>query len=317
MWRVHDWVCVHVLGGHKEAINDIAIHPTGKLALTVSKDNTMKLWNLVHGRCGFTRRLKGSADRVAWDTTGAHYLLLANGTVQVYAAADNSCLTTLVHPCRVSQALFANLHYEQVANDANPFASLHFVTLTADTKTLYVYTLAGVKVASLCLESLGGRPKDMQIFSLDIDALAHPIQNAGLAEALMQAGELAVVGCSMGRMHVISLEAACRGLPLEACVLTTAQLRSEPRLVSLAVTPCYRQKQKSSVVSNNNASSSAKAATISRSEVDDDDEAEDMKVGKTGNKRKPVNEVKTVVDHQSDSKKAKKNKKNKKSKNNA
>jgi WD40 repeat protein len=39
----------HIEGGHKGPIHDIAVHPSGKLALSVSKDNTMKLWNLVHG----------------------------------------------------------------------------------------------------------------------------------------------------------------------------------------------------------------------------------------------------------------------------
>jgi protein MAK11 len=49
IWRCHDWECVHVLSGHKEAITSVSIHPSGKLALSVSKDNTMKLWNLVQG----------------------------------------------------------------------------------------------------------------------------------------------------------------------------------------------------------------------------------------------------------------------------
>ena len=38
-----------MLSGHKEPITSISIHPSGKLALSVSKDNTMKLWNLVQG----------------------------------------------------------------------------------------------------------------------------------------------------------------------------------------------------------------------------------------------------------------------------
>ena len=49
IWRCHDWECMHVLHGHKLAITDVAIHPSGKLALSVSKDNTLRLWNLVHG----------------------------------------------------------------------------------------------------------------------------------------------------------------------------------------------------------------------------------------------------------------------------
>jgi protein MAK11 len=50
VWRVHDWVCLHILGGHKGEITDLSIHPSGKLCLSVSKDNTMKLWNLVQGK---------------------------------------------------------------------------------------------------------------------------------------------------------------------------------------------------------------------------------------------------------------------------
>ena len=29
----------------------MSIHPSGKMALSVSKDGTMKLWNLVQGFC--------------------------------------------------------------------------------------------------------------------------------------------------------------------------------------------------------------------------------------------------------------------------
>jgi WD40 repeat protein len=49
IWRVYDWQCVHILGGHKDTIHDFSIHPTGKMALSVSKDHTLKLWNLVQG----------------------------------------------------------------------------------------------------------------------------------------------------------------------------------------------------------------------------------------------------------------------------
>jgi protein MAK11 len=49
IWRASDWECVHILGGHKESISDLAVHPSGKLCLSVSKDVTLKLWNLVQG----------------------------------------------------------------------------------------------------------------------------------------------------------------------------------------------------------------------------------------------------------------------------
>jgi len=49
IWRVYDWQCVHILGGHKDTILDFSVHPTGKMAMSVSKDHTLKLWNLVQG----------------------------------------------------------------------------------------------------------------------------------------------------------------------------------------------------------------------------------------------------------------------------
>ena len=97
-----------MLSGHKEAITSVAIHPSGKLALSVSKDNTLKLWNLVQGtmqyyiftqsrlpltsrvivmrspgRCSFTRRLRGAAEKVLWSPSGEYYLLTVQMEVQV------------------------------------------------------------------------------------------------------------------------------------------------------------------------------------------------------------------------------------------
>lgn len=84
IWRVRDWVCIHILGGHRSVINSIAVHPSGRIALSVSRDSTLRLWNLVEGMCvalllfsrflsiivsssgrnGFTRKLKTAASKV-------------------------------------------------------------------------------------------------------------------------------------------------------------------------------------------------------------------------------------------------------------
>ena len=42
--------CMHVLGGHKDGITSLAVHPSGSLALSTSKDKTIRLWNLLEGR---------------------------------------------------------------------------------------------------------------------------------------------------------------------------------------------------------------------------------------------------------------------------
>ena len=79
IWRCHDWECVHVLSGHKEPITCVSIHPSGKLALSVSKDNTMKLWNLVQGRFDFffspLSTCFCSSSNFVWNACSVYYLL--------------------------------------------------------------------------------------------------------------------------------------------------------------------------------------------------------------------------------------------------
>ena len=44
---------------------------------------TLKLWNLVQGRCSFTRRLKGQASSIAFNGEGTAYLTVIASAVQV------------------------------------------------------------------------------------------------------------------------------------------------------------------------------------------------------------------------------------------
>ena len=107
IWRVNDWVCVHILGGHKDVVHDISIHPSGKMAMSSSKDGTLKLWNLIEGRCAFTRRLKGPpATLVSWSNCGDYYLVVSLSSVQIFTTADNACMTALMHTSRVNKAAF-------------------------------------------------------------------------------------------------------------------------------------------------------------------------------------------------------------------
>ena len=198
IWRCHDWECLHVLHGHKAAITSVAIHPTGKIALSVSKDNTMKLWNLIQGRCSFTRRLKGPADKVHWHSSGLYYMLIVVNEVQVYRAADNECVATIKHKTRVNQAVFCLCGRPILVSetsDSNDSAGqskskkqdkdqgqgkgdvkcdaegiddevdssmLHVrVASVCEDKTLFLHNMEGVETARLDMQDLHGRPRDM------------------------------------------------------------------------------------------------------------------------------------------------------------
>ncbi|CAG8808042.1 11563_t:CDS:1, partial [Racocetra fulgida] len=40
IWRTKDWESLKVLKGHKGRVNSVDIHPSGKIALSVSSDKT-------------------------------------------------------------------------------------------------------------------------------------------------------------------------------------------------------------------------------------------------------------------------------------
>ncbi len=86
VWRTSDWECLKVLGGHKGAVTSLAIHPSGKLALSVGTDRTLRMWNMVKGRSGFVKRLADVAEVVRWSPSGASYAVLHRNRVDVYSA---------------------------------------------------------------------------------------------------------------------------------------------------------------------------------------------------------------------------------------
>ncbi|QPG75090.1 hypothetical protein FOA43_002431 [Brettanomyces nanus] len=59
IWRVKDWELFGTLKGHKGAVNDLCIHPSGRVAISVSNDRTVKLWNLMMARKASTLKLRG------------------------------------------------------------------------------------------------------------------------------------------------------------------------------------------------------------------------------------------------------------------
>lgn len=49
IWRTSDWECLLRMKGHKAAVLGVAIHPSGRVALSVGADKKLMLWNLTTG----------------------------------------------------------------------------------------------------------------------------------------------------------------------------------------------------------------------------------------------------------------------------
>ena len=106
IWRTSDWACIHVLGGHKGTVNSIAIHPSGKMALSVSADRTLRMWNLVKGRCAFIKRLAAEATQVIWNASGTRYATVQGEIVQMDTASDTDTSVILQHNKRINAIQF-------------------------------------------------------------------------------------------------------------------------------------------------------------------------------------------------------------------
>jgi len=84
-WKVEKTLLKHNLG-----VIDIAVHPSGKMALTIGKDRKMVTWNLIKGRSAFVTNIKEVADFVRWSPDGQKYLVGFYKHVDVYSVADCS-----------------------------------------------------------------------------------------------------------------------------------------------------------------------------------------------------------------------------------
>ena len=75
VWNMSTINCDKKLKGHKQSIQSISLHPSGKLMLSVSKDKTVRTWNLIKGRLAFVTNLKEAASLVEWSLNGKNFIL--------------------------------------------------------------------------------------------------------------------------------------------------------------------------------------------------------------------------------------------------
>lgn len=94
VWKTSNWDCVKTLRGHKSSVNWVAVHPSGKLALSVGKDKTLRTWDLHKGRQAFVINLKQIADQVHWSPNGSHYVVFQVNDVDVYDVETGEIICT-------------------------------------------------------------------------------------------------------------------------------------------------------------------------------------------------------------------------------
>ncbi|KAF9293109.1 p21-activated protein kinase-interacting protein 1-like protein [Linnemannia elongata] len=95
VWRTKDWECLKIMKGHQASVHSIAIHPSGKIALSVSVDHSVRLWNLLLGKQASMTRLQGEGLKVAWNPSGTGYSIMFDQEVGIYDMATAKCIRTI------------------------------------------------------------------------------------------------------------------------------------------------------------------------------------------------------------------------------
>ncbi|KAG0253004.1 p21-activated protein kinase-interacting protein 1-like protein [Mortierella polycephala] len=95
VWRSKDWECLKIMKGHQASVHSIAIHPSGKIALSVSADHSVRLWNLLLGKQASMTRLQAEGLKVCWNTSGTGYSIMFDQEIGIYDMATAKCVRTI------------------------------------------------------------------------------------------------------------------------------------------------------------------------------------------------------------------------------
>ncbi|KAF8005436.1 hypothetical protein HF325_000893 [Metschnikowia pulcherrima] len=96
IWRTKDWETFGTLKGHLGRVNDLDIHPSGRVAISVGTDNTIRLWNLMTAKKAAVLKIKGKdhvgqpADIVRWISEGKHFVVGLLNQLFIYELSEQA-----------------------------------------------------------------------------------------------------------------------------------------------------------------------------------------------------------------------------------
>ncbi|NXE79769.1 PK1IP protein, partial [Cochlearius cochlearius] len=117
IWNTKRWECLKSIKAHKGHVTSLSIHPSGKLALSVGTDKTLRTWNLVEGRSAFIKNLKQNAHIIKWSPDGEKYVTVITNKVDIYKLDTASITGTITTEKRISSLRFITDSILAIAGD--------------------------------------------------------------------------------------------------------------------------------------------------------------------------------------------------------
>lgn len=100
LFHARDWAVLRSLKGHKGRVNSVAVHPSGKVALSVGKDRTLRMWDLMRGKGSASTKLGKEGELVQWSKAGDLFVVQTLVTLDVYTTVCPSPCSLKVCPNR-------------------------------------------------------------------------------------------------------------------------------------------------------------------------------------------------------------------------
>ncbi|EKM81619.1 hypothetical protein AGABI1DRAFT_69942, partial [Agaricus bisporus var. burnettii JB137-S8] len=130
LFHARDWTVLRTLKGHKGRVNSIAVHPSGKVALSVGKDRALRMWDLMRGKGVASTKLGKEGETVRWSVDGKLFVVQSGLTFDIYNT-EMALLHTVQHPSRLHDVTFC----KRVSGDGE------VLLVAAEDKKLSVYDI--------------------------------------------------------------------------------------------------------------------------------------------------------------------------------
>ncbi|KAG6844748.1 hypothetical protein H0H87_004080 [Tephrocybe sp. NHM501043] len=105
LFRARDWSVLRALRGHKGRVNAVAVHPSGKVALSVGRDKTLRMWDLMRGKGSASTKLGKEGEIARWSTDGSLFVVQSGSTIDIYTT-NMDLIHTIKHPSRLHDVRF-------------------------------------------------------------------------------------------------------------------------------------------------------------------------------------------------------------------
>ncbi|KIM32943.1 hypothetical protein M408DRAFT_326639 [Serendipita vermifera MAFF 305830] len=100
IYHTRDWSVMATLKGHRDRVNDVAVHPSAKVCLSVGKDRTLRMWDLMRGKGSASMKLGKEGECVRWTPSGTRFAISSGLGIEVYST-KMALLQSITHSARI------------------------------------------------------------------------------------------------------------------------------------------------------------------------------------------------------------------------